>query len=134
MTKKRKKPVPKCPDCGSNLKRKRVPKDPPRKYPYLFGCYVDEGFERVYARQRIQGSVTLSHYKGHMLLSADGKPHENRAVWLDGEDLEELIKIFAEARLVWLKAYKRTVRELIKRGDKKVREAFPRTLKKRARR
>lgn len=39
------------------------------RYPYLLGCYVDDGFERTLAREFLQGTVNVSHYKGAMLLS-----------------------------------------------------------------
>lgn len=88
------------------------------KYPILFGCFVDipGGFVREYDPKEIQGKVVVVHYKGRMLLSAEGGPHENRAVWLDGEDIDELIKILREAKREWLKAYRKTKSILKKQG------------------
>lgn len=87
------------------------------KYPYLFGCYVDEGFEREYKRKGIQGFVRVSHYKGAMMLMVKGEPHGD--VWLRGEDLDAVIELLREAKKVWLRAYRKAERELIKRGHLK---------------
>lgn len=95
------------------------------KYPYLFGCYVDEPFERKLASEG-PALITVRHYKGAMLLSVT-PPRKNcgcppvvySAAWMRGDTLEELIATLREARRVWLVAYRRAARELEKRRRRK---------------
>lgn len=96
---------------------RKKPKAQLKRYPYLFGCYVDEPFDRKIGHKSMQGKVRVVHYKGHMMLSAEGGPHANRAVWLFGDDIDDLIKILREAKRVWLKSYRRVERHLIRSGD-----------------
>ena len=110
------------------------------RYPYLSGCYVDDGFERKLTRELkltrefLQATVEVSHYKGAMLLRVLPAPpkrgEEHRcscpsiqypAAWLHGDELDALIKILREAKRVWLRAYRKAAREVAKRK----REAYP---------
>ena len=91
------------------------------KYPYLHGCYVDEGFQRAYHRKYLGGHVQVHYYKGAMLLSVGDDttctchPYARPvAAWLRGDDLDRVIKILQEAKRVWLKSYKRAERILAK--------------------
>lgn len=97
------------------------------RYPYLLGCYVDDGFERTLAREFMQGTVNVSHYKGGMLLRVlpecpkTGEKHhcacpliQYPSAWLRGDDLDALIKILREAKRVWLRAYRKAARAVTK--------------------
>jgi hypothetical protein len=89
------------------------------KYPYIFGCYVDEGFERKYTRKFLQAVVHLQHYKGAMLLrvvTTDGQPMPAASAWLRGDDLDAMIALLREAKRVWLRAYRKAAREVAKAG------------------
>jgi hypothetical protein len=85
------------------------------KYPYLSGCYVDDGFERKLTREFLQATVEVSHYKGARLLRVlpappkRGEKHrcscpliQYPTAWLHGDELDALIKILREAKRVWL--------------------------------
>lgn len=97
------------------------------KYPYLFGCYVDDDFVRTMAREFLQGTVEIRHYKGAMLLQVlperlrSGKHRcscpsiQYPSAWLRGDDLDALIGILREAKKVWLRAYRKADRELARR-------------------
>jgi hypothetical protein len=63
------------------------------KYPYLSGCYVDDGFERKLTREFLQATVAISHYKGAMLLRVLPAPPKRgeAAARLHGDDLDALI-------------------------------------------
>jgi hypothetical protein len=97
-------------------------KKPKKKYPSLWGCYVDEGFTRSYTRKYLQARVQINHYKGHMLLSVPDPNATNGSgvalsgdAWLDGDDLDAVIAMLRDAKRVWLKAYRRAVREVARR-------------------
>lgn len=97
-----------------------------RKYPSLWGCYIQEGYDKSFTRKYLQGIVNVHHYKGHMLLSVG--PEKCKAgdecncyqaplpyAWLDGDDLDAVIALLRDAKKVWLKAYNKAKRELAKR-------------------
>lgn len=105
-----------------------------RKYPTLWGCYVDEGYEKSYTYKYLQALVNVHHYKGHMLLRVlpappkKGEKHQCNCpsiqypfAWLDGDDLDAVIKLLRDAKKVWLKAYNKAKREVFKRDATKKR-------------
>ncbi len=106
----------------------------PDKYPYIFGCYVDEGFERELSGAYLGARVEITHYKGAMMLSVlpprpkKGEPHtcscpsiQYPSAWLRGDDLDALIAVLRESKRVWLKAYKKAEREVKKQKPHRAR-------------
>jgi hypothetical protein len=100
-----------------------------KKYPYLFGCYIDEKFERELTRQFLDARIVVTHYKGAMLLSVlperpkKGERHicacpsiQYPSAWLKGDDLDALIAMLRECKSVWLKAYRKAAREVVRQG------------------
>jgi hypothetical protein len=127
----------------NQVKRAAPPSTAPRrtalkskpKYPYLDGCYVDEGFDRTLTREFLQATVNISHYKGAMLLRVLPEPPKKGAkhsctcpsiqypsAWLRGDDLDALIGVLREAKRIWLCAYRKAAREIVKRESKALRQ------------
>lgn len=90
-----------------------------KKYPTLFGTYMDTGFEREYTGEYVQATIDFSHYKGHIMLRVlpekpkKGQKHtcscpsiQYPAAWLDGDDLDALMEILKDAKKQWLMAYR----------------------------
>ena len=102
-------------------------KKPKERYPYLWGCYVDEKYNRRYTRKYLQGVIELQAYKGAILLTVlddDEKRREARqllgvahqipSAWLMGDDLDALIAMLRDAKRTWLTAYRKAERKLAK--------------------
>lgn len=90
-----------------------------KKYPTLFGTYMDTGFERELSSDDIQATIDFSHYKGHIMLRVlpqkpkKGEHHhctcpsiQYPSAWLDGNDLDAVMEILKEAKKQWLMAYR----------------------------
>lgn len=97
-----------------------------QKYPYLEGCYVEEEFDRTYARRFLQAEVNLYHHKGAMLLRVTeeeklcGCAPRLGVAWLRGDDLDAMIAMLREAKRVWLRAYRKAEVEMRQlRAEKK---------------
>lgn len=90
--------------------RKRIAK--PRRVQQLHDCYVPDDYIR---RIKVtQGRVKLQYHKGTIqLTTSDPSVISGQApAWLEGEDFDKLITALREGKRVWLKAFRRTEREL----------------------
>lgn len=95
------------------MKKKRAARR--EKYPYLFGCYSGEKFERELPGKFLDARVVIRHYKGAMLLSVlparpkKGERHtctcpsiQFPAAWLRGDDLDAPRRAFGST---WARAH-----------------------------
>lgn len=94
-------------------------KKPKKKYPTLWGTYMDTGFEREYVSEYLQATIDFSHYKGHIMLRVlpekpkKGTKHtcscpsiQYPVAWMDGDDMDALMEILKDAKKQWLMAYR----------------------------
>lgn len=91
------------------------PKTKKRKYPATFTYVhgrVHQAFEHYFhgtTKYRLNGaSLKFTFYKSQLLMSIVSK-HAGDPAWLNGDDIDALVKLLKRLKKVWLRVYHDTV-------------------------